>query len=84
MDIAFVLIIVLTALFFVSIALYSFLLNRQKKILEYYHDMLQKIINNDSLIDESYATLATAYGIEEGDIRDFIVRRQDELTTNGK
>ena len=84
MDVSLVIIVVLTILFFASIVTYTFLYNREKKLTEYYSNILTDIINATNLIDESFATLAAAYGVEEGDLRNFIVRRQDELTKSGK
>lgn len=47
-------------------------LSATKKSLDYYQTRLLKMVANDSLIEESLSLLSEAYGMEEGDLRNYI------------
>ena len=42
---------------------------------KYYQKLLIKILASDDIVQESLATVAAAYNIEEGDILEFISKR---------
>lgn len=46
--------------------------------LDYYRSRLMKMVANDSLIHESFAIISEAYGIEEGDLKNYISEKQKE------
>lgn len=46
------------------------------KRIDYYHKVLERVIMNDDIIDSSFSTLSEAYGIEEGDLRNYISKKQ--------
>ena len=51
---------------------------------EAYERLFEKVICNDDIVEEAFTTLSEAYGISEGDLRDYISRRQNEHQANGK
>lgn len=44
-------------------------------------DLINRTILSDDIIESSINTVCEAYGIEEGDLRDYISRRQNENST---
>lgn len=51
---------------------------RETNRTKYYKELLIKILASDDLIQESLATVAAAYNIEEGDILEFISKRSKQ------
>lgn len=48
---------------------------RETNRTKYYRELLIKILANDDIIQESIATVCAAYGIEEGDLLNWISKR---------
>ena len=84
MEVVDMLFICAIVLLIISNAFCYVLYSRSMHLMEYYRSHLQNVINNDTIVDESFATIAEAYGVEEGDLRNYISRRQNELQANGR
>lgn len=52
-------------------------LRKTRDALEYYRTRVFKMVANDNLVEESFAILSEAYGIEEGDLRNYIASSQE-------
>lgn len=70
----YLLLFILTFVLIIVSLLYVRETNRSK----YFKELLVKILNNDDIVQESLATIAAAYDIEEGDILEFISKRKDK------
>ena len=68
----YLIIIILFVLMLVLVTMYH---QSHKRVL-YLENLLIKMLSSDDVVEESIATVATAYGIEEGDLRDYISNKQ--------
>lgn len=44
--------------------------------IKHYHRMIERLILDDDIVESSFYTIATRYGIEEGDLRNYICEVQ--------
>lgn len=51
---------------------------RETNRTKYYRELLIKILANDDIVQESLATVAAAYNIEEGDLMNWISKRSKQ------
>ena len=58
-----------------ALIIVSLLYVREGNRSKYFKELLIKILNNDDIVQESLATIAAAYDVEEGDILEFISRK---------
>ena len=72
MIVLYLLLFILTFILIIVSLLYVREMSRSK----YYRELLIKILNDDDIVRESLATVATAYDVEEGDILEFISNRK--------
>lgn len=59
----------------IIIALLTLFYVRECNRCKYFKDLLIKILNNNDIVQESIATVAAAYDIEEGDLLNYISNR---------
>ena len=74
-------IIVLIIIFVISVMMcltYYVKWYQEKLISQYYKTHLERIICGDNIVSESFAVICEAFGVEEGDLRDYICTYQKE------
>ena len=68
---------IILVLFVLVVTLFIMYHQSHKRVV-YLEGLLVKILSSDDIVEESIATVATAYGIEEGDLRDYISKQQQK------
>ena len=78
---------VIIILLAIASVIFAFLYIRERNVVKAYDEKLtwlyQNIVLNNEMISQSISTVAEAYGIEEGDIKDWIAKKgkQNESKT---
>lgn len=81
LDIIFIIII---SVLVVSCVFNIFTIMHYRDKINYYHRIIERVMMNDDIIDSSFYTLSTAYGIEEGDLKNYICEVQKHGTNTNR
>lgn len=87
MDIIYYILLSLLMLFACAFIISFFILlyfrNCYKKLEDHYKNTINNVILNDDLVESSIETICMAYGIEVGDLKNYICKEQEKRKDEG-